>query len=647
MPNVLEITAVGYDPYAGLHDAGWFGSGIVRSVGSAAKGVAKFAKKITKTSAFKAAITAAQTGLKNSGPIGMAASGVIGAVSAGVRGESLANVGLAAVTGAAPSGIDTAISAGVRLARGEKVLSVALQEGAKQLIPGSDARFGYSVAADALKKGATKAQMGTARRVLANEEQRRSFDAAVGTLAIAAQKQKRPATTSRPTARPIVAVTKQRPALAVNSHKAAPRRMPWRRTSPKAAAFLRRHVPHAPLFALLGRDTGALAGGLVASQMPTVRSGASGSAVATLQATLNEKRGAGLVTDGKFGPKTLTAVKLFQGSAGLVVDGVVGPKTWAALDAAAGLAVSVPQLQAPSVSTSSVARPTLRFGARGAAVSTLQAQLNAKAGGRLKVDGIFGSLTLSSVKAFQRSRGLVVDGVVGPRTWAALDSAPVLLPSTAPAVVLPSINTPTSTDGTDTAAILQAKTILVAWSKTDGIAEGGFTDYGARAEDMSTSFGTRDRFMLASFAKWHNRTRGSQLSTSGELTIACANALRAWAEGRAAGVVVAPPRPGAPATQLPQLPASLPQLPASLPQLPASSPGLPVISQGPGGQTVITMPQDTINASPGQQPQPAAVASAEKMSPIVTVGGGAVIGGLIGGPMGAVLGAAAGAIASA
>jgi murein L,D-transpeptidase YcbB/YkuD len=35
--------------------------------------------------------------------------------------------------------------------------------------------------------------------------------------------------------------------------------------------------------------------------------------------------------DGKFGPKTDTAVRAFQGDNGLVVDGIVGKKTWTAL----------------------------------------------------------------------------------------------------------------------------------------------------------------------------------------------------------------------------------------------------------------------------------------------------------------------------
>lgn len=40
-----------------------------------------------------------------------------------------------------------------------------------------------------------------------------------------------------------------------------------------------------------------------------------------------------------------------------------------------------------------------------------------------RISGIFGPITESQVKRFQHSKGLIVDGVVGPKTWAALTAA--------------------------------------------------------------------------------------------------------------------------------------------------------------------------------------------------------------------------------
>ncbi|MDY6900792.1 MAG: peptidoglycan-binding domain-containing protein [Cyanobacteriota bacterium] len=65
--------------------------------------------------------------------------------------------------------------------------------------------------------------------------------------------------------------------------------------------------------------------------------------------------------------------------------------------------------------------PTLRFGDRGNSVRILQRLLIAKRY-PISVDGDFGVLTETAVKAFQSRRGLVVDGIVGPRTWRALSS---------------------------------------------------------------------------------------------------------------------------------------------------------------------------------------------------------------------------------
>ncbi len=60
--------------------------------------------------------------------------------------------------------------------------------------------------------------------------------------------------------------------------------------------------------------------------------------------------------------------------------------------------------------------PTLGFGSSGVSVKVLQRVLLSN-GYAVRVDGVFGALTESAVKAFQNRRNLDVDGVVGSITW--------------------------------------------------------------------------------------------------------------------------------------------------------------------------------------------------------------------------------------
>lgn len=145
---------------------------------------------------------------------------------------------------------------------------------------------------------------------------------------------------------------------------------------------------------------------------PELHRGSKGEAVKTVQ------RAVGTTADGIFGPKTEAAVKAFQKRNGLVVDGIVGPKTWAAI-------------RRPKPAPKPKAKPTIpafpgtvKRGSRGSAVRAVQSRLKAR-GWRIDVDGIFGPQTDKVVRAFQKEKRLVVDGVVGPKTWAALWTAPI------------------------------------------------------------------------------------------------------------------------------------------------------------------------------------------------------------------------------
>jgi hypothetical protein len=74
--------------------------------------------------------------------------------------------------------------------------------------------------------------------------------------------------------------------------------------------------------------------------------------------------------------------------------------------------------------------PMLRKGIVGDDVVRLQKILNAY-GAKLDTDGEFGSNTQKAVKAFQKARKIVADGVVGPYTWGALRDWDALVSSKA------------------------------------------------------------------------------------------------------------------------------------------------------------------------------------------------------------------------
>jgi hypothetical protein len=86
-------------------------------------------------------------------------------------------------------------------------------------------------------------------------------------------------------------------------------------------------------------------------------------------------------------------------------------------------------------------KPKLQYGSQGNSVSEAQARLNLlmpNASPPLAVDGKFGSKTTARVKQFQRNRGLVADGIVGAKTWAALDGTTPPKPGVAPRPKSPS-----------------------------------------------------------------------------------------------------------------------------------------------------------------------------------------------------------------
>lgn len=76
-----------------------------------------------------------------------------------------------------------------------------------------------------------------------------------------------------------------------------------------------------------------------------------------------------------------------------------------------------------------VGKPVLRKGDRGEYVKLAQTELieHGYDVGKWGADGVFGAATEAAVKQFQKDNGLSADGVIGPKTWDALDDVSVAL----------------------------------------------------------------------------------------------------------------------------------------------------------------------------------------------------------------------------
>ena len=77
---------------------------------------------------------------------------------------------------------------------------------------------------------------------------------------------------------------------------------------------------------------------------------------------------------------------------------------------------AIPSVE-PAPPVGVAARPTLRRPMKSELVKQVQAKVS------VIESGTFGPRTEAAVRAFQRDHGLVPDGIVGPKTWVALDGA--------------------------------------------------------------------------------------------------------------------------------------------------------------------------------------------------------------------------------
>jgi peptidoglycan hydrolase-like protein with peptidoglycan-binding domain len=133
---------------------------------------------------------------------------------------------------------------------------------------------------------------------------------------------------------------------------------------------------------------------------PVLGLGSSGSAVRELQQILTERCAYFGVIHGIFNEEVEYAVIVFQNWVFLTEDGIVGPLTWQALYTGAP-----------------VNMPMLKRGAKGEAVITLQQVLFLAGDFNDEINGVFGPRTDAAVRFFQKRNSLVVDGIVGEKTW--------------------------------------------------------------------------------------------------------------------------------------------------------------------------------------------------------------------------------------
>ena len=146
------------------------------------------------------------------------------------------------------------------------------------------------------------------------------------------------------------------------------------------------------------------------SSTTRLEKGSTGSDVKELQTKLKKLGYYDAYVDGDYGDTTVAAVKAFQKKYNLTADGVAGSETLKKLDSAYKNADSDKD------------DDSLRKGATGTAVKTLQTNLKKLGFYTAYVDGSFGSTTESAVKAFQKKYGLTADGVAGSATLKKIES---------------------------------------------------------------------------------------------------------------------------------------------------------------------------------------------------------------------------------
>lgn len=128
--------------------------------------------------------------------------------------------------------------------------------------------------------------------------------------------------------------------------------------------------------------------------------------------------------DGRFGPVTTNAVRLFQQESGLPVTGIVDRTTWEAIFAAAQEIIYLRALPVP-IQAFRMGQPSLRVGDKSDSVLFLQVTLGALAVRFAnlpaeELSGVYSDTTAAAVRLLQQQAGLATTGIVDKPTWDAI-----------------------------------------------------------------------------------------------------------------------------------------------------------------------------------------------------------------------------------
>ena len=180
---------------------------------------------------------------------------------------------------------------------------------------------------------------------------------------------------------------------------------------------------------------------------------------------------------GNAGPKTVAAIKSFQGKNGLTADGIAGPQTIAKIDAAY-------EAKGGSSSGSGSSASGLKLNSKGTDVRNLQQDLTTLGYYWAEITGNFGAKTETAVKRFQEESGLTADGVAGTKTLNAIAAA-----------VARKGGTPASGGSTGTTLKLNSQGTKVSQLQTD------LKQLGYYYAEITGNFGAKTEAAVKAFQK--------------------------------------------------------------------------------------------------------------------------------------------------